>query len=313
MFNYTKHEIESLSRETGFIKNSIEKMLRLLDVLHQISRHPFLKNCFVLKGGTALNVFYFDLPRLSIDADMNYIKEINSDRMKKDQEEIDELIPYLFSEEYHVSKGKMEYALSQFELRYSTLSGSKDLIKLEINYLHRLPLTPTSLKVFNQYGLNVNFPLLGVEELIASKIITFLSRYTPRDLFDLYYVAAGNVRMNQALVQDLVYYFGIISRASIFELFQNKTGTITEHSIRAHLYPMLAKINFPSLNIMRDAVIDFMQPFLHLDAEQENAIKNFYNSGDLRTSSLFKDKGIREKVIDSPAYQWKSRNIKRIK
>ena len=61
MFAFMRSELEKLSQDTGFIQNALEKAIHLLDVLNQLSKHPFLKNCFVLKGGTALNIFYFDL------------------------------------------------------------------------------------------------------------------------------------------------------------------------------------------------------------------------------------------------------------
>ncbi|MGM0489543.1 MAG: nucleotidyl transferase AbiEii/AbiGii toxin family protein [Planctomycetota bacterium] len=38
-------------------------------MLTGFGRHPFLKSRLVLKGGTALNLFLFDLPRLSVDID----------------------------------------------------------------------------------------------------------------------------------------------------------------------------------------------------------------------------------------------------
>ena len=34
------------------------------------------KNRLVLKGGTALNLFFFDLPRLSVDIDLNYVGKL---------------------------------------------------------------------------------------------------------------------------------------------------------------------------------------------------------------------------------------------
>ena len=43
----------------------IEKVLYLLNLLDQLNRHPMLKGKWVLKGGTALNLFVFDLHRLS--------------------------------------------------------------------------------------------------------------------------------------------------------------------------------------------------------------------------------------------------------
>ena len=58
---------------TGFRSDVIEKVAYLLGLLEAIRSHPFLKGKLVLKGGTALNLFIFDAPRLSVDIDLNYI------------------------------------------------------------------------------------------------------------------------------------------------------------------------------------------------------------------------------------------------
>ncbi len=58
---------------TGFRPDMLEKVGLLLQLLDTIRSHPFLKNKLVLKGGTALNLFIFDVPRLSIDIDLNYV------------------------------------------------------------------------------------------------------------------------------------------------------------------------------------------------------------------------------------------------
>jgi hypothetical protein len=48
---------------TGFRPNVLEKVAHLLGLLNAIRSHPFLKGKLVLKGGTALNLFVFDIPR----------------------------------------------------------------------------------------------------------------------------------------------------------------------------------------------------------------------------------------------------------
>lgn len=68
--------IEHLTAEaasTGFRPEMLEKVIHLFDLLEGFTRHPYLKNQIALKGGTALNLFVFDLPRLSVDIDLNYI------------------------------------------------------------------------------------------------------------------------------------------------------------------------------------------------------------------------------------------------
>ena len=62
--------LQRLAAETGYQPDTIEKVLRLLDVLVEINRDPFLKGRLALKGGTALNVFHLDLDRGEINANL---------------------------------------------------------------------------------------------------------------------------------------------------------------------------------------------------------------------------------------------------
>ena len=59
--------LQRLAGETGLQAGILEKVLRLLDVLQEITRDPVLGERLVLKGGTALNVFHLPLDRLSVD------------------------------------------------------------------------------------------------------------------------------------------------------------------------------------------------------------------------------------------------------
>ena len=44
-----------------------------IDLPESMRAHPFLGRRMALKGGTALNLFVLDFPRLSVDIDLNYI------------------------------------------------------------------------------------------------------------------------------------------------------------------------------------------------------------------------------------------------
>ena len=83
---------ERLQREataTGFRVEILEKVARLLDLLDGFNRHPYLKGRLVLKGGTALNLFVFDVPRLSIDIDLNYVGQIDREAMLAERPEVE--------------------------------------------------------------------------------------------------------------------------------------------------------------------------------------------------------------------------------
>jgi predicted nucleotidyltransferase component of viral defense system len=69
----TRRQLQRAAGETGFTTDSIEKVWMLVRLLNLMRAHPFLGRRVALKGGTALNLFLFDLPRLSVDIDINYI------------------------------------------------------------------------------------------------------------------------------------------------------------------------------------------------------------------------------------------------
>ena len=74
---YNKNEISKLATETGFIRDNIEKVLRLIDVLSFISNNNFLSERLVLKGGTAINLTVFEMPRLSVDIDLDFSQNVS--------------------------------------------------------------------------------------------------------------------------------------------------------------------------------------------------------------------------------------------
>ena len=61
----------------------------MLALLEGLRKHPYLKDRLALKGGTALNLFLFDLPRLSIDIDVNYIGSADRDVMLEERPTVD--------------------------------------------------------------------------------------------------------------------------------------------------------------------------------------------------------------------------------
>lgn len=50
-------------------KEYTDKVALLVETIHFIANEP----CFALKGGTVINLFYHDMPRLSVDIDLTYI------------------------------------------------------------------------------------------------------------------------------------------------------------------------------------------------------------------------------------------------
>ena len=71
MFNLKKIDINRIADKANFSRNTTEKVLRLYSILKFIDQSE-ISNMLVLKGGTAINLFLLDLPRLSVDIDLDF-------------------------------------------------------------------------------------------------------------------------------------------------------------------------------------------------------------------------------------------------
>lgn len=309
MFDLTRDELDTFAKETRFLKNSLEKMLRLLDILSILKTNPVTKNAFVLKGGTALNLFILDIPRISVDIDLNYIQSISRSSMLKDRRTINSEIQKIFHSTYEIRISKDVHALTQFEFRYATISGSSDMLKLEINYLKRITLLSPQIVRINRFDRNIDFLCLDFLELLASKTIALLNRYTPRDLFDVYQMINSPFEIKKDLLKMLLFFYGIVTETEIFELFKLKFDLISQADIQNKLYPMLRKRTHPERDDLVANVENFLNPYLSLSDKEAEVLRNLYKTGKSDMDILFPQKEIQEKVLNSPSLKWKIKNI----
>ncbi|MFZ1946209.1 MAG: nucleotidyl transferase AbiEii/AbiGii toxin family protein [bacterium] len=308
MFALTQNELGSMAQRTGFAHNSLEKALRMLDILATLRAHPAFHGALVLKGGTALNMFFLDMPRLSIDLDLNYIGALAAPDMKQDRQRIRQELQTTFNREYAVDLIKDVHALSQFRLTYRTLAGSSDSLRLEINYLLRQPILEPRLSK-SRLDPRVEFLCLGAEEIVAGKIIALLARYTARDLFDVYKVAGAPMALDKSRLRSLVVFFGLVSRSSVFDLFKADFSPITPRRIRNDLVPMLRRGEYPDREGLVSFVADFLRPLTSLGENETSAISEFYAHGTLSLDALIPERDMRERMARSPALAWKTRSI----
>lgn len=90
--NLSLQDLQTEAATTGFLPEALDKVIRLIGLLDAFPSHPFLKDRVALEGGTALNFFVFDLPRLSVDIDLNYIGSAYRDVMLVEREKVEQAI-----------------------------------------------------------------------------------------------------------------------------------------------------------------------------------------------------------------------------
>lgn len=107
------------AKEFGFVRDTLEKVCRLSEVLKFFEEDGLLSEALALKGGTAINLTIFDLPRLSVDIDLDYCKSMDRDEMLSDREIITEKISkYMAANGYTLSSKSMLKYLLQKQWRF---------------------------------------------------------------------------------------------------------------------------------------------------------------------------------------------------
>ncbi len=178
------------AHETGFRPEVLEKVIQLLNLLDGFNRHPFLKSRMVLKGGTALNLFLFDLPRLSVDIDLNYIGAADRQTMMDERPKVELAIQAVCSREgLNIVRTPDDHAGGKWRLRYESSIGEGSNLEVDLNFMFRVPLWPV-IKMDATVGSYSakQIPVLDIHELAAGKLAALLSRHTSRDLFDAHHL-----------------------------------------------------------------------------------------------------------------------------
>ncbi len=237
-----------MAKEMGFVRDTLEKVCRLADVLRFMEDDELLSICIALKGGTAINLTIFDLPRLSVDIDLDYCNSLDREKMLKDRKIITNRIDkYMVANGYVLSpKSKNYHALDSFVYEYVNAGGVRDNLKIEINYMlraHILSVARREVKLpWNQEKLTV----LSVAplEIFASKIVALLTRTAPRDLYDMHNMVKFGLfdEIEEEILRKCVVFYSAIGSERPPETFAlDNVGKVSAVQIKRDLNPVLRK------------------------------------------------------------------------
>ncbi len=157
----------------------------LVNVLPSVATQP----CFALKGGTALNLFVRDLPRLSVDIDLAYLPIADRESSLVG---IDKALENITSEIMRtIPSVKVSASLVHgIDKRIKLLVSLNGItVKVEVTpvlrgSVYESELRETSPRVQAEFGY-AQMQLLSFEDLYAGKLCAALDRQHPRDLYDV--------------------------------------------------------------------------------------------------------------------------------
>ncbi len=303
--------LNDVAKQTGFDPDNIEKVLRLKELLREFLRHPYLKEKLVLKGGTGINVFLLKLPRLSVDIDLNYIGQVDRDRMQAERPEVERAVEQIaLGLGYRTQAGKNDWALKEFHLSFNNSAKRADHLQVEVNYLMRVCARPphSSKAILLADEALCEFPVLAIEELMAGKLKAMIERSHPRDLYDLYRFSQAGVDHDSEMLTKLTVLFASTLPHDLGSYTLDRYDRLEKEDIEGLLYPLLRSDDRPAPEDMTAAV----QPLLAsvLDRAKENTYLDAMARGEYRPEWLFPNRpDIVERIARHPAMLWKAANV----
>lgn len=319
-----KLSIEKLTNEaeaTNFRPDVLEKVLHLLQLLSTLQRHPFLKGKLVLKGGTALNLFIFDVLRLSVDIDLNYVGTENRAAMLKERPQIERALQMVFKREgFTVRRMPEDHAGGKWLLRYQSAFGQSGNLEVDINFMYRVPMWPVVTMDSHMVGSwrATGIPVINLHELMAGKLAALLARQKARDLFDSHRIL-NMEGLNSERLRIAFIVYGAMNRkdwrtVSVedidFDSAELESQLIPTLRLATILGPKKARIYGKKLVEECRKALSVVLPFN--DAEQE-FLNLLLDKGEIDATLLTKDIALQNRIQQQPLLAWKALNVRQHK
>ncbi len=304
--------------EAGFSPEAYEKVARLLDLLAGLNSHPYLRGRLALKGGTALNLFVFDVPRLSVDIDVNYVGAADLKTMLEERPQVERAIEAVCSRlGLQVRRAPSDHAGGKWRLSLTTVSGRPGTLELDLNFLLRTPLWPVVIAESRQVGSLpvVRFAMLDVHELVAGKLAALFGRNAGRDLFDTAELLKVDGLDHRRMRLGFVVY-GAANRRD-WRGVRVEDIQVDATEVDRHLRPMLRVGTVPTRNdlapwvkkLVADAQL-LVSRLLPLSANEYEFIERLNNAGEIRPDLLTSDPEMQQLIVCHPALLWKAKNVR---
>lgn len=166
-------------------KAYLDTVRLLLDAAPEV----FRSGVFAMKGGTAINLFVQDLPRLSVDIDVVYLPH-----EKPRAAALAEIGAELTAIRERLKQRGIAADVTATAVGDETklfVRRGRDQVKIEINHVFRGTVLPPETRPLvkaasDLFTVGFSVPTLAVPELYGSKLVAALDRQHPRDFFDVH-------------------------------------------------------------------------------------------------------------------------------
>jgi predicted nucleotidyltransferase component of viral defense system len=274
-------------------------------LLTQVAPLVFIDNTFALKGGTAINLFVRDMPRLSVDLDLvfpNYtlpraqaLAQIN-DAIRQAAERL-------------TTRGFQTHILTVTDAGETKLLVRRGGIevKVEVNFVMRGTIHPVHGASLSQRAREIllsdlEAPLVSLEDMYGGKLVAAMDRQHPRDLFDVMQLFTHE-GITPTIRQAFVVYLASHNRPIHEVLFPAKRDITQEYEHTFH--GMTAEpVALEDLLTARERMLQELQQ--GLDARERNFLISLaWNKPDWNQLGI-------SHLAELPAIRWKLQNLEQL-
>lgn len=255
---------------------------------------------FALKGGTAINLFVRDLPRLSVDIDLVYLpvaeRAESLAAVKGGLERIASRI--------NRRRGLQATRISADGTKFGVSAGATH-VQIEANPVIRGTVFPPGLravspKVEEQFGF-AEMQVVSMADLYAGKIAAALDRQHPRDLFDIHYLFDTDGISDDLFTAFLVYL--ISHNRPPHELLAPHLHDLASIYENDFVGMTVEEVPLAKLEAVRERLVGEMQWRARADHAREFLLTFFALDPDWSKLPLKAD------IAALPAVRWKLRNL----
>ena len=282
-------------------------------ILEFMNTQACMREHLLLKGGTAINLTVFNLPRLSVDIDLDFVPNLMRDETAKERERLTEILKRYMSEQgYLLSEAsRFSHSLDAFHYNYVNAAGNRDMIKIEINYSLRTHVFQPEDRVFvtDAFGEPIKVRTVAAMEIFAAKTNALLSRAAARDLYD--FCNMTDVRLfsdEEDMFRKCIIFYATISAKEVNKTFDTSAiDSLAFSKIKSDLFPVLAVRDKFDLEGKKQQAKEYIASLMK-PTEAENDYMERFIAKEYKPELLFDDEEIVERLRNHPMALWKCKS-----
>lgn len=307
------------ANRTGFRAEILEKVIHLMGLLNAFSSDAFLQSRLVLKGGTALNLFYFDLPRLSVDIDLNYVGGIDRETMLIEKPQVILAIEKIFQDNKYITlRQPSEHAGGKWVLSYKSELTQRGQLEIDLNFILRVSLWKISrldsIKIGAYQAKSI--AVLEYHDLIGGKLAALFARHKSRDLFDTYNIFARGKKPDKDKLKLAFLVYGACSRMDLRKISLNHLH-FDANELKNSLLPVLRNEDLKgtqSLKAWAKNLIDVckaeLSEVIRFNANEHAFLTALTCEGEIKAELITEEPELIRLIKTHPVLLWKALNVK---